>query len=107
MRAIATALIWIALIVWAALVAKGFLAYMSLEATGSGFTRGSNRIGAFLQWQGLALAAAFVGTISGRVASATGVTRFASRIPFWLSGGFFVVLVLGFLALLVWSWVAG
>ena len=107
MRVIATALIWICLIVWAAFVANGVLAYMTLEATGSGFTRGSNRVGAFLQWQVLALAAAFVGAMSGRIASATGVTRFASRIPFWLSGGFFLLLVVGFLALLIWARVVG
>lgn len=107
MRTIATVLIWLALIAWAALVAKGVLAYMTLEPEGSGFTRGSNRIAEFLRWQGLALAAAFVGSVSGRIASATGITRFASRIPFWLSGGFFALLVIGFLALLIYAKVAG
>ncbi len=92
---------------WAALVAKGVLAYMTLEPTGDGFTRGSNRIAEFLRWQGLALGVSILGTISGRIASATGITRFASRIPFWLSGGFFALLVIGFLALLVWARVVG
>ena len=107
MKAISTALIWIAFIVWAALVAKGFLAYMATEATGSGFTRGSNRIAEFLRWEGLALGVAIIGTIAGRVASATGITRFASRIPFWLSGGFFALLVIGFVALLIYSRLVG
>ncbi len=107
MRAIFGLLIWVLLIVWAALVFQGFNAYMSLEATGSGFTRGSNRISAFLQWQGYGLIAAVAASIAGRIASATGPARFASRIPLWLSGGFFVLLIVLFAGLLIYTRVVG
>ncbi|WP_425408671.1 hypothetical protein [Hyphococcus sp.] len=107
MRMVAGVLVWALFIAWAACVALGFNAYMTLEADGSGFTRGWNRVSAFLQWQGYALIAAIAGSIAGRVASATGVMRFASRIPLWLSGGFFIVLTVLFVGAIVYTRVVG
>lgn len=107
MRMIAGILVWVCLIAWAACVFLGFNAYMTLEADGSGFTRGWNRVSAFLQWQGYGLIAAVAAAISGRTGGATGVQRFASRIPLWLSGGFFLLLALLFVGAIIYSRVTG
>ncbi|NOX94928.1 MAG: hypothetical protein GXP04_07485 [Alphaproteobacteria bacterium] len=103
MRVIITVLIWACVIAWAGLAIEGVLTYLSLEPTGSSFTRGSNRIKAFLGWEAYALAAALAAFIFGRMGQSSGVTRLASRAPLWISGEFFLLLTLGFVGLLVWA----
>ena len=107
MRSVATVLVWIALLAWAGLAVKGVLDYLTLEATGSGFTRGSNRISAFLRWEALALGAAVIGSFAGRAGQVAGPTRLAARIPLWLSGGFFTLLIAGFAALIIYARLQG
>jgi len=53
MRGAVTILMWVCVIAWAGLAIEGVLTYLSLEPTGSSFTRGTNRINAFLGWGGL------------------------------------------------------
>jgi hypothetical protein len=65
---------------WAALFALSFVLAFSLEPTGDGFTRGLNRISAFLVWQGIAVAVAVVAWLTGRGVEGSG-TRWLSRIP--------------------------
>lgn len=101
MRPFATFLVWTCAIVWAALAAQGVFAYLTLEPTGSGFTRGFNRVSAFLQWEGMALAAAVVGYLAGRGAPKGNLSRFAARLPLYLSGGFFLALVILFVVTVI------
>ena len=103
MRGIKTVLMWACVIAWAGFAVQGFLAYLSLEPTGSSFTRGANRITAFLRWEAYALAAAIAAYIFGRMAQSSGAARLASKAPLWISGGFFLLLILGFVAMLVWA----
>lgn len=93
MRPATMFIVWTCAILWAAFVAQGFFAYMTLEGTGSGFTRGFNRLAAFLQWEAAALAAAVVGYLVGRGAPKGNISRFAARWPLYLSGGFFLALI--------------
>ena len=46
--------------VWLVLFVLSFVMLQVVDAEGSGFTRGLNRIVAFLTWQGMALVAAIV-----------------------------------------------
>lgn len=96
-------LLVLVLVVWGFLVYSGFNAYQTIEASGSGFTRGSNRVSAFLQWQGLALLAGVAASIIGRAAKMTGAVRYVARLPLFLSGGFFAFLIFIFVAMLIWS----
>lgn len=107
MNRIGTLLVWLSFAAWLALVVQGFHAYLSLEAVGSGFTRGSNRIGAFLRWESYALVVSVIALMIGNRASVQGITRLASRLPFWLSAGFFALLLIGFIGLIVWARVVG
>ncbi|WP_375206003.1 hypothetical protein [Hyphococcus sp.] len=97
MRPATMFIVWTCAILWAAFVAQGFFAYMTLEGTGSGFTRGFNRLAAFFQWEAAALAAAVVSYLAGRGAPKGNISRFAARWPLYLSGGFFLVLILLYL----------
>ena len=56
----------LALAVWTALFSLSFILLFTLEPTGDGFTRGLNRIGAFLTWQGFALVVAIIALLAGR-----------------------------------------
>ena len=101
MRRIAFFLIWACAAIWVALVLQGFVAYMTLEPTGSGFTRGSNRIAAFMRWELAALATALVGYIAHRAVKFDDITKHAARMPILLSAGFFLLVLLLFVAALV------
>lgn len=103
MKSFGTILIWLSFAAWLALVVHGFHAYLSLEAAGSGFTRGSNRIGAFLRWESYALVISVIAMMIGNRYSTQGMTRLASRLPFWISAGFFALLVIGFIGLILWA----
>lgn len=65
--------------IWVILVAWGFAAYATLEPSGSGFTRGSNRISAFLGWQFAALLAAGVADAFRPAGKDAGLTYWLSR----------------------------
>ncbi len=55
------------------------------EPTGSGFTRGLNRVGTFFRWQFLAFALAIFVWLSGRELSRPGASAsLLSRIPIYL-----------------------
>lgn len=57
------------LLLWALLVAASFVHFALTEKTGSGFTRGMNRLEVFLRWQAAALV---VAVVSHRLAAAAG-----------------------------------
>ncbi|WP_375202968.1 hypothetical protein [Hyphococcus sp.] len=107
MRSLVTFVVWTCAIIWVALAVQGVFAYLTLEPTGSGFTRGSNRISAFFQWEALALAAATVGFLAGGRLPKGVLTRFAARWPLYLSGGFFLLLIILFVGALIFARVAG
>jgi hypothetical protein len=86
-------LIVVFFLVWAALVARGFIVYFETAPTGDGFVRGLNRAGLFFAWQGAALLAAAVGWIAGLRSKARGLMGWLGRIPIILSGGAFVILI--------------
>ena len=100
---IGTILIWVCFLAWLALVIMGVVSYQNTESLGSGFTRGSNRMGAFLRWESYALAISVVAMIMGNRFSAQGITRLASRVPFWISAGFFALLIALFVGLIIWA----
>ena len=107
MNRLGAALVWLCVVVWLGFVAQGVLAYLALESTGSGFTRGSNRAAAFLRWETYALGAAVITSIIGRGLNVTGAARIVSRWPLRISGGFFALLIVSFLGLIVWMSVFG
>jgi hypothetical protein len=65
---------------WTALFVLSFVVAFLLEPTGDGFTRGLNRISAFLVWQGIAVAVAVPAWLTGRGGVGSG-TRWLSRMP--------------------------
>lgn len=107
MRMIFSLLVLFCVVAWAVLSAQGVIAYLTLEAQGSGFTRGSNRISAFLRWEFYGLVAAIAAFVFGRLGQLQGSLRVASKAPLWISGGFFALLIVGFLSLLVYARLAG
>lgn len=64
-------------IVWLALIGASVYLPTQTQATGDGFTRGTNRIGVFLAWHGVALVGAIVIRAMGR----------RSDEPSWLVSG--------------------
>lgn len=92
---------WIFAAVWVGFVLYGVMEYLNTEATGSGFTRGSNRISAFFQWQLYALGVAAGGFIvSRRLSDASKMVRLIGRLPLMISGAFFLGVVALFLVML-------
>lgn len=84
---------------WAGLYVWSFVSFSITEATGSGFTRGFNRITGFLTWQ---LAAGFVAIpvfAAGRRLERGTALRRASRLPLALA----VALVVGIAVLIAWA----
>jgi hypothetical protein len=92
---------------WLFMVVYGFAAFATLEPSGSGFTRGLNRITAFLGWQFAALLAAAVAFARRPGAKDAGLIYWLSRIPLWLSGSFFALLVIFLAGLFAYSWLGG
>lgn len=101
MRPLSTFIIWTCAIIWVAFAVQGVFAYLTLEPTDSGFTRGLNRVMAFLRWEAFALGAAVVGYIAGRGMPKGNLSRFAARWPLYLSGGFFLALVILFVVTVI------
>ena len=90
-------------VAWLAMAAYGVFAYLTLEPTGSGFTRGSNRISAFLGWQVGALVVAIAGFAIGRRGRFGTAMRLLYRVPIWASGGMFLLLVVVVLGLFAYT----
>jgi len=96
-------LVWLAAGLWAGLFAYAFIAFQATAPTGDGFTRGYNRVGVFLTWQGYALIAAIAAWILGRNARrASPATKAAARLPLVISGLFFLG-VAGLIAYLAYT----
>lgn len=83
-------------ILWAGCALYGVYAFQATDATGSGFTRGFNRLAAFLVWQAGALAAALAGWLAARGLAKGDPMRWAGLGPLLLSGGFFALLFGGY-----------
>lgn len=83
-------------LVWAACALYGVYAFQTTEGTGSGFTRGINRLAAFLGWQAGALAAALAAWLAARGLAKGDPLRWAGLGPLLLSGGFFALLIGGY-----------
>ncbi|MFC2953244.1 hypothetical protein ACFOOP_15010 [Marinicaulis aureus] len=107
MRAVVMFVVWMCAIIWVAFAVQGVFAYLTLDPTGSGFTRGSNRISAFFQWEALALGAAVVGFLVGGGLAKGDISRFAARWPLYLSGGFFAALIILFVGAIIIARLAG
>lgn len=78
---------------WLALVAFGAYVFATTEPADSGFTRGLNRAGELFKWQGAALGVAILTWIVHR---GLGGSIWAGRLPLFVSGGFFLLVVLLF-----------
>lgn len=77
---------------------------MTLEPTGSGFTRGMNRVGAWLQWQGIALlVAAGVWLVARRLDGGERGYRRLGRAPLVVSGLLLGLLCLAYLGLIIYA----
>jgi hypothetical protein len=61
--------------VWVVLMGVSLALSLGAEAEGDGFTRGLNRIAAFLTWQAVAFVVAIVAAALTRAASRRGVER--------------------------------
>ncbi len=107
MRRAAFLIIWICAALWVTFAIQGVLAYLTLEPADSGFTRGLNRITAFFRWELLALIPAAVGFVIGRNVSFGDITKHAARTPLWLSGGFFLAVLILFAVTVIVARVSG
>ena len=90
---------------WLSAILGSFIAFGLTEPTGDGFVRGFNRITVFLQWQG---AAFFLGLISACIFRAFGDRRenrlwWLSHAPFLVSSALWLLLILGFIAIVAWA----
>ena len=86
------------LLLWAGLFGWSFVDFSTTEATGDGFTRGSNRIVAFLQWQFVAGIVAVPVYMVGRNEVGGTALRWASRAPLALATALLAAIV----GLLLW-----
>ncbi len=107
MKSLTSILVWIFAAVWAACVLYGFIAFQETTPTGSGFTRGYNRLEAFFSWQLYALGAATIGFVIGHMSSATGIAKLAGRWPLFLSAGFFLLVIILFVGAILWARLSG
>lgn len=88
----------LALALWVLAFGGAFLAYAWTAPSDMGFTRGLNRVGTFLAWQGVAALAAIAAfVLAGPLAP--GLLRRLARAPLWLMAG----LALAALAVLGWA----
>ena len=73
--------VWILAFAWAAAWSVSFIAFWITDPTGDSFTRGLNRLMAFLAWQ---LGAGFLGGLvwmAGRGVASSALGRWLPRIP--------------------------
>ncbi|MEL6642932.1 MAG: hypothetical protein AAFQ79_03285 [Pseudomonadota bacterium] len=84
---------------WLLAFGYSFVAYTTTEATGDGFVRGVNRVGAFFGWQGVAgLLAIAIWGVGRRWPKGSPVRRM-SLIPIGLA----LLLVAGVVGVIVWA----
>lgn len=80
--------------VWVGLFLLSFVLMFTLAPTGDGFTRGLNRISAFLAWQSIAFVVAIVLLIVGRgLQQENKLIRWLSRIPVIIQCAMLVLLI--------------
>ena len=91
------------LALWAVLWGWSFVSYATTPPSDFGFTRGLNRVTAFLGWQLAALLPAYAAWVLGRAWPGGSGVRLATRIPLQLGLGLFAVLA----ALVLWAQAAG
>ena len=90
--------IWIVLTLW--LGAMGLSAFaLTADPTGDGFTRGLNRLGGFVGWQGAGMILALVAWLAARVLPKGDPLRWLARVPGWWA----VLLLLGIAVLIAVS----
>lgn len=107
MRRIAFFVVWVCAALWVTFAVQGVLAYLTLEPSDSGFTRGLNRVMAFFRWELYALGLAVIGFLAGRKTSFGDLTKQAARMPLWLSGGFFLAVLILFAVTVIVARVSG
>jgi hypothetical protein len=97
-------LLWLLFALWAAAFVGAFIAYAVIEPTGSSFTRGANRVGAFLGWQATAIGFAVVLWWRARQLILATSTRWLMRMPILIALG----LLAAFLIFIAWGvWAGG
>lgn len=97
-------LLWLLFVVWVIAFAGSFVAYAPIEPTGSSFTRGTNRAGAFLCWQAVAIGFAVVLWWRARQAPLATGTRWLMRVPILIA----VSILSAFLIFVGWGvWAGG
>lgn len=97
-------LLWLLLALWAAAFAGSFIAFALIEPTGSSFTRGANRVGAFLGWQAAAIGFAAVLWWRARQLILAAGPQWLMRLPILIALG----LLAAFLIFVAWGvWAGG
>lgn len=77
--------IWVGFAFWLLAFGLSLTLALASEPTGSGFTRGLNRVGTLFRWQFLAFALAIFVWISGRgAAESLGRLQVLSRVPIYI-----------------------
>lgn len=77
----AQSLLRVFLVLWCVAFVASFVDFRLTEATGDGFTRGSNRVMKFLVWQGVAGVFGIVTWIIGARFAPRSAPRVAARVP--------------------------
>ena len=93
-------LVWTLSAAWLALFIAGFVAFQLTEPTGDSFTRGMNRMGAFLGYQATAALVALVSwaVLGSLPEPLNGWRRAVAMTPPVVSGALFLALILLFVA---------
>lgn len=99
-------LLWSLFALWLLTYAWSFVVFQTTDPTGDSFTRGLNRVSAFLGWQ---VSAAVIGVpvwFLGRMNGNTSVASWFTRLPLVLAS-LLIIIPVGFFALNWFSGVAG
>ncbi len=91
--------LWLVLACWLLAFVGSFIAFAVIEPTGSSFTRGMNRAGAFFGWQAAAFGLAVVLWWRARQLTLEPSLRWLVRVPILLAA----LLVGAFVVLLGWA----
>lgn len=97
-------LLWLLFALWLLAFTGSFIAFALIEPTGSSFTRGANRVGAFLGWQATAIGfAVMLWWRARQLILATG-TQWLMRLPILIA----LALLAAFLTFVGWGvWAGG
>ncbi len=95
-------LLYASLLVWGALFAWSFAAYLGMEPEGDGFTRGLNRVSHFFGWQIAAMMMALVCYGLARHQPRRSLARRLGHVPLVLAGLLFLGLA-GIVAVTLWT----